>query len=105
MTRPVLLKRLFKLVLGERPPTINGSIAVDGLDGPITVRRDDNGVAYVEATTDADAFFGLGFCQAQDRGFQIELLVRLAHGTLAEVVGPEMLDVDRLSRRIGSGRP
>ena len=97
----MILKTLFKLLLGARPPTINGSIAVVGVDGPITLRRDEHGVAYVEATTDADAFFGLGFCQAQDRGFQLEVLLRVAHGTLAEVVGAEMLDVDRLSRRIG----
>ncbi|MCC7535887.1 MAG: penicillin acylase family protein, partial [Deltaproteobacteria bacterium] len=54
-----------------------------------------------DATTEHDAFFGLGFCQAQDRGFQIELLVRLVHGRLAELVGAEMLDADRLARRIG----
>ena len=89
-------KTLFRLALGRRLPIVDGTLAIAGTDGPITLRRDAHGVAYIEATTDADAFFGLGFAQAQDRGFQVELLVRVVHGTLAEVVGPDMLDVDRL---------
>ena len=46
-------------------------------------------------------FFGLGFAQAQDRAFQLELYLRVVRGTLAEVLGDEMLSVDRLMRRIG----
>lgn len=100
--RPVTpFQTLFSVAFGTRAPTLDGTIELTGLDAAITLRRDEHGVAYVEAETDADAFFGLGFCQAQDRGFQIELLVRLARGTLAELVGEEMLEVDRLSRRIG----
>lgn len=99
-----MLRALLRLALGRRLPTVDGTLAVRGLDRDVVIRRDANGVAYVEAETDADAFYGLGFCQGQDRAFHVEMLLRLVHGTLAEVVGAEMLPVDRLSRRIGFAR-
>ncbi|HMJ13097.1 MAG TPA: penicillin acylase family protein [Polyangiaceae bacterium] len=100
----LMLKRLLGLVLGAREPILSGSIRMRGIQERIILRRDEHGVAYIEAETDADAFFGLGFCQAQDRAFQIELLLRVGRGTLAEIVGPDMLEVDKLSRRIGFAR-
>jgi penicillin amidase len=89
---------------GRRLPTASGELAAPGLAGPVTVRRDDWGVPHVEAEFPADAWFGLGFCHAQDRGFQLETLVRVGRGTLAELVGPDGLEVDRLSRRVGFRR-
>ena len=99
-----MLKRLFRAALGAREPILSGTLRLAGVRDRVVVRRDAHGVAYVEAQSDADAFFGLGFCQAQDRAFQLELLLRVARGTLAEIVGAEMIDVDRLSRRIGFAR-
>lgn len=96
-----VLQNVFGLALGKRLPITSGEVRVAGLSANVTLRRDDSGVAYVEAESDEDAYFGLGFCQAQDRAFQIELLVRVSRGTLAEVVGPDALDVDRLARRVG----
>jgi penicillin amidase len=46
----------------------------------------------------------MGFCQAQDRAFHVDAYVRAARGRLAELAGPEMLDADRLARRIGFAR-
>lgn len=95
------LRDLLRLSLGERLPTVDGSLRVPGVRAPITIRRDAHGIAYVEASNDDDAFFGMGFCQVQDRGFQMELYLRVARGTLAEALGAELLPVDRLMRRIG----
>src|SRR5262249_22640167 len=50
--------------------------------------------------TDFDAWYGLGFCHGQDRTFQLESLLRVIRGTLAELVGRDGLIIDRLSRRI-----
>lgn len=95
-----MLRSVLELTLGKRLPIVTGTIEVPGVEAPITIRRDAHGIAYVEASSAADAFFGAGFCQAQDRGFQIELYLRVARGTLAEVLGADMLPVDRLSRRL-----
>ncbi len=95
------LGAVLRATLGSRLPHVEGTLAVPGVRAPVTIRRDEHGVPYVEATSDEDAFYGMGFCQAQDRAFQIELYVRVARGTLSEIIGPEMLAVDRLSRRLG----
>jgi penicillin G amidase len=97
-------RRLFRLSLGRRLPTTNGAVSVSGIHGPLLIRRDAYGVPCVRATTDADAWFGLGFCHGQDRSFQLESLLRVARGTLAEILGQAGLPIDRLSRRIGFAR-
>ncbi|QEL16197.1 penicillin acylase family protein [Limnoglobus roseus] len=93
-----------RLVLGSRRPITTGEHRIPGLLAPLTVRRDKFGVPTIEAENDADAFFGLGFVQAQDRGFQLESLLRVVRGTMAAMVGGKALPLDRLSRRIGFRR-
>lgn len=103
MNWPRLLLRL----LGRRLPLISGSIDVAGLRGPVEIGRDRFGIPHIRAEHDFDAWFGLGFCQGQDRAFQLETRLRLVRGTLAALVGSDGLPLDRLSRRIdfaGSGR-
>lgn len=95
------VKRAFRALLGQRLPVTSGTLQVPGLEGPVTIRRDRYGVPYIEAQTDADAWYGLGFCQGQDRAFQVEMLVRVCRGTVSELTGPQALQLDRLSRRIG----
>lgn len=94
-------KLLFRLLLGRRLPITTGTLNVSGIIQPVLIRRDRYGIPYIEAQGDQDAWYGLGFCHGQDRAFQLEGLVRVVHGTLAELVGPLALPLDRLSRRIG----
>ncbi|MDX1692040.1 MAG: penicillin acylase family protein, partial [Acidimicrobiia bacterium] len=95
------LPRLALRALGRRLPITDGSIATPGVDGEITIRRTRFGVPHVRATTEEDAWFGLGFCHGQDRTFQLELRLRLVRGTLAELVGADAVPLDELSRRFG----
>jgi penicillin amidase len=96
--------RVFAGVLGRRLPRTHGVDTVGGIERPVRIRRDGWHVPHVTAETDADAFYGLGFCQGQDRTFQIELARRAAAGTLAELVGEQGVAVDRLTRRLGLRR-
>jgi penicillin G amidase len=100
--RPALA--LFQALLGARLPVTDAELSVRGVARPVRIRRDRWGIPYVEAETDDDAWFGFGFAQAQDRAFQLEAMLRVVRGTLAELVGAEMLAMDRLSRRIGFRR-
>ncbi len=93
-------RTLFGLLLGKRLARHSGEAVVACRDR-IRVRRDDFGVAYVDASNEYDAWFGLGYCHAQDRAGQLETSLRLVRGTLSEVVGRDGLDVDRASRAIG----
>jgi penicillin amidase len=99
MMNPV--KLAFRAILGRRLPVTSGTLQVSGLERTVTIRRDRFGVPYIEAQTDADAWYSLGFCQGQDRAYQIEMLVRVCRGTVSELIGPDALQLDRLSRRIG----
>jgi penicillin amidase len=93
--------RFLRALLGQRLPMTQGTVMLAGPSAPISIRRDGYGVAYVDAENDGDAWFGLGFCQAQDRAFQLELRLRTVRGTLSQLVGPQTLSIDRLVRRIG----
>ncbi len=92
---------VFRLLLGRRLPTTSGDIEVPDLKRPVLIRRDGYGIPYVEAEEEEDGWYGLGFCQGQDRTFQLESLLRVSRGTVAELIGPKGLVIDRLSRRIG----
>ena len=91
-------------VLGRRLPRTRGELRVSGIGEVVAIGRDRWGIPYVEAANDADAWFGLGFCHGQDRGFQLELLARAGRGTLAELLGRAALPIDRLSRTLGFRR-
>ena len=97
-------KLIFRLLLGRRLPITAGTLEVPGIEQPVLIRRDRYSIPYIEAQGDEDAWYGLGFCHGQDRAFQLEGLLRVVRGTMAELVGPAVLPVDRLSRRIGFRR-
>jgi len=97
-------KFLFGLLLGKRLPKFDGVIQVQGIESNIEIKRDEWSIPYIKAGTIRDAWFGLGFCQGQDRSFQLELIQRLARGTLSEIFGLKTVSVDKLSRQIGFHR-
>jgi penicillin amidase len=96
--------KLSPRLLGRRLPRTSGRLRVAGLDGALAIRRDRWGIPHVEAEGADDAWFGLGFCHAQDRPFQLELMLRVGRGTLSALVGGGGLAADRMSRRLGFAR-
>jgi penicillin amidase len=78
-------------------------------DGSIELLRDRWGVPHVFAETDAGAMFGLGYATAEDRAFQMHLMLRVIQGRLAETIGDvkkarrdeTALDNDRKMRTFG----
>lgn len=74
---------------------------VEGLSGPVTIRREPYGVPHIIAGSRDDALFGLGFAVASDRLWQLDLLRRKASGDLAQVAGPSELASDRMMRMAG----
>src|ERR671919_564395 len=96
--------RLAVRLLRRRLPRTSGTLRLARLRSALRVRRDHWGIPHIDASSAADAWFGLGFCHAQDRAFQLETLLRVGRGTLAAMVGPAGLAADRMSRRIGFAR-
>ena len=81
-------------------PVRQGQVALAALQGPVTVRYDERGVPHIRAGNQADMYRALGYVQAQDRLFQMEIMRRLARGELAEVLGPKLVDTDKLFRSL-----
>ncbi len=96
-----LYRFLFRVLLGQRLPITAGTLSVPGPKASLRIHRDQWGIPHIDAANDHDAWFGLGFCQGQDRAFQLEGILRVSRGTFAELVGRKGVPVDRLSRRVG----
>ncbi|AOT10860.1 penicillin acylase family protein [Pseudoalteromonas luteoviolacea] len=75
--------------------------SLQGVNDKVSIRRDDNGVAYITAPTDLDVYFATGYAHAQDRLWQLELQRRIAQGRLSEVFGKQALDQDIWFRTLG----
>jgi penicillin G amidase len=85
-------------------PQVSGTLAVPGLRGPVTVRRDRWGVPHIEAGETWDLHFAQGFVAAQDRAWQMHFYKRVVSGRLSEFAGEDTLPVDRLLRTLGMRR-
>ncbi|SFQ30010.1 penicillin acylase family protein [Hymenobacter arizonensis] len=88
---------------GERPsdfPT-QQTLALPGLQQPVTVRFDDRRVPHIFAQNDADLHFALGYVTARDRLWQMEFQTHVAAGRISEIVGDKALEYDRFQRRMG----
>jgi len=62
--------------------------------GDASLRVDADGVPHVEADDERAAYFAVGYAQAFDRGFQLDLQRRQMRGQLSEVVGEATLESD-----------
>ncbi|HEV3475118.1 MAG TPA: penicillin acylase family protein [Actinomycetota bacterium] len=85
-------------------PSFEGELRAPGLQGPVEILRDRWGVPHIYASNIHDLYFAQGYVLAAERGFQIELLARLALGRLSEVFGELTLPVDRFVRTVGWNR-
>jgi penicillin amidase len=91
--------------LFRRPlPRTSGRLAVEGVEGRVEISRDRWAVPHIRANTVLDAWFGQGFCQGQDRLWQLDLYRRFSSGRVAEFGGPEALPLDRFMRTLGLRR-
>ena len=82
-------------------PKYSGRLHLPGLKKDVTVRYDEYGIPHIYASNEADAYFALGYAHAQERLFQMEMLRRVASGRLAEILGEEFVETDKLFRTLG----
>ena len=90
--------------LRTKLPQRSGEIKLSGLKSKVDVVFDKWGVPHIEAANEQDAYRALGYLNAQDRVFQLELMVRVAQGHLSEMLGEATLDADRYFRTLGIRR-
>ena len=71
-----------------------------GLAQNVSVRRNALGMPLIESSSFHDALFTLGYVHAGDRIGQMVSMRLLAQGRLAEMAGPDALEVDRFMRAV-----
>ncbi len=84
---------------GGRPRTTE--IELPGLEHPVRIVRDRDGIPHIYAKSEHDMAFAQGWIQAQDRLFQMDVTRRNASGTLAELLGPQAIPSDVQLRTLG----
>jgi penicillin amidase len=82
----------------------NQTIHVPGITTPTTVGFESDGVADIRAGSDADMFRALGYVEADNRIFQMDLMRRQAAGQLAAIIGPSGLSSDEFELELGLQR-
>ena len=82
-------------------PSLDGRVPVDGLRAAVQVRFDPYAVPHVLAKSDEDAWRAVGYLQARDRLWQMELYRRAASGRLSEILGEATVAVDERFLTLG----
>jgi penicillin G amidase len=82
-------------------PQTKGSITLEGLSGPVDVKRDGYGIPQVYASSDEDLFMAQGFVQAQDRFYEMDVRRHMTAGRLSEMFGEGQVDNDEFLRTLG----
>ncbi|MBM80000.1 MAG: hypothetical protein CMJ78_05335 [Planctomycetaceae bacterium] len=88
--------------VSDRVPAFETS--VQGIHSAVNIDRDDRGIPNITAENDEDLFFGYGVAMAEDRLFQLDYLRRKGSGRLAEVLGPDGVELDLIARTVGLHR-
>jgi penicillin amidase len=73
---------------------------VPGVNNDVICYYDEWGIPHIFAQTDADMFFTIGYVQARDRLFQLDMMRRMYTGRLAEILGEDYLESDIYFRNI-----
>ncbi|HXE69583.1 MAG TPA: penicillin acylase family protein [Hyphomicrobiaceae bacterium] len=81
-------------------PAASGRLVLEGIAAPVAISRDREYVPHVFAKSRRDLLFGLGFAQAQDRLWQMELSRRSGQGRLSEIFGERSFSTDLFLRTL-----
>ncbi len=70
------------------------------VSAPVEIRWNENQIPYIFAQTDEDLFHALGMVHAHLRGSQVDFLLHVAEGRLAELFGHPVVEIDAFLRRV-----
>ncbi|WP_184548976.1 penicillin acylase family protein [Mucilaginibacter sp. FT3.2] len=77
------------------------TLNLPGLTDEVTIKYDENRIPHIFAKNEHDLYYAQGYVTATDRLWQMDIQTRSAAGRLAEVAGPQALEIDRYHRRMG----
>ena len=79
-------------------PQLDGDIPLDGIKARVTISRDTQGTAVIDADDRVDAMRALGYVHAQERFFEMDLTRRSAAGELSALFGAATVAIDKEKR-------
>ncbi|QFZ75832.1 penicillin acylase family protein [Streptomyces fagopyri] len=85
-------------------PQTKGSLTLEGLSGPVDVKRDGYGIPQIYASSDEDLFMAQGYVQAQDRFYEMDVRRHMTSGRLSEMFGKGQVKNDEFLRTLGWNR-
>ena len=89
--------------LKSTKPKYSGKQTIKGLNEQVDIKYDNYGIPHIYAKSERDAYLALGWAQAQDRLFQMEMLRRVVYGQLSELLGESLIDIDKSMLTLGIG--
>ena len=96
----VLVLFLVRGIATKGIPDYNAKIKLENLKEDVTVYRDEFAVPHIFAKNDEDLYRATGYCMAQDRLWQFDLIRRASTGELSEIFGEDMIDADQMLRML-----
>ncbi|RMF10243.1 MAG: penicillin acylase family protein [Candidatus Neomarinimicrobiota bacterium] len=81
-------------------PDYTEDVHLQHLHYPVTIKRDSYGIPHILAKTEPDLYRATGFCMAQDRLWQMDLIRRATQGRLSEIFGKDLVNSDWLLRAL-----
>lgn len=81
-------------------PDYTGKGAIVGLKEPVHIYRDAYAVPHIFAGSMNDAARALGYVHASERFFQMEMQRRAGQGRLSEIIGSDMVGIDKFIRTL-----
>lgn len=91
----------FWTTAGDAIPPGHQILNFPGLENPVEVFRDEYGIPHLFAEGDLDLYRAVGYVQAFDRLFQMDMQRRASKGELSEILGSSFVETDRFLRVIG----
>ena len=82
-------------------PQYSGRVPLIGLQEEVEVIFDPYGIPHIYGQNEEDVYFALGYVQARERLFQMEMMRRVAAGGLAEILGEKLVNTDKFFRTLG----
>jgi penicillin amidase len=96
----VLVPTAVYLYLDARGPNYSGEFNLSGLSDDVEVSFDDFGIPHIKGANKTDLYCSFGYTIASERLFQMEMMRRVGHGKLSEILGSEFISTDVLFRSL-----
>lgn len=82
----------------------SGKRIIKSLGDSVVISFDESGIPHIQAKSQTDALFALGYLHATERSWQLEMNRRIASGRLSEILGADTVSIDRFIRTLGVKR-